>query len=165
MSHDLRLRDATVADLDQLVRLHVQAFDETHGPGPSVDVREQQWRKAFSDPDPDWFCVVAETSGGRLVAFARGQPYTEEELGDFRGELNKIYVLRQYQKQGVGRRLVCAVARGLLIRGIDSMLLFGDAGSASNGFYERMGAERLVAANGEFHGGYGWRDLKELVEQ
>jgi hypothetical protein len=26
-----------------------------------------------------------------------------------------------------------------------------------------MGAERLYAANGEFHGGYGWRDLHRLL--
>ncbi|MGH7474974.1 MAG: GNAT family N-acetyltransferase [Longimicrobiales bacterium] len=162
--HDLRLRNATVTDLDPLVRLHVQTFNETHGPGPAVEVREQQWRKAFSEPDPEWFCIVAETSEGRLVGFAKGQPYTEEELGEFKGELNKIYVLREYQKRGLGRRLVCAVAQGLVTRGINSMLLFGDARSTSNGFYERMGAERLIAANGEFHGGYGWRDLEGLLK-
>ena len=162
--HDLRLRNATVVDLDPLVHLHVQTFNETHGPGPSIEVREQQWRKAFSEPDPAWFCVVAETSEGRLVGFAKGQPYTEGTLGEFRGELNKIYVLREYQKRGLGRQLVCAVTQGLVMRGIKSMLLFGDARSPSNGFYDRMGAERLITANGEFHGAYGWRDLEELLK-
>ena len=146
-----------------LVHLHVQAFNETHGPGPSVEGRQQQGRKAFSEAE--WFCLVAETSGGRLVGYARSQPYTEEELGEFKGELNKIYVLREYQKRGLGRRLVCAIARGLVSRGITSMLLFGDAGSPSNGFYERLGAEKLIAANGRFHGGYGWRDLEALLKQ
>ena len=45
------------------------------------------------------------------------------------------------------------------------MLLFGDAQNPSNGFYEAMGAERLYAASGEFHGGYGWRDLHELAKK
>jgi hypothetical protein len=39
----------------------------------------------------------------------------------------------------------------------------GDARSPTNGFYEAMGAHRLYAAAGEFHGGYGWRDLHELA--
>jgi hypothetical protein len=26
-----------------------------------------------------------------------------------------------------------------------------------------MGADRLITAAGEFHGGYGWRDLSALV--
>ena len=32
-----------------------------------------------------------------------------------------------------------------------SMLLFGDAKSPSNGFYEAFGAERLYSSSGEFH--------------
>ena len=43
------------------------------------------------------------------------------------------------------------------------MLLFGDAANPSNGLYEAFGAERLYSADGEFHGGYGWRDLQLLV--
>jgi hypothetical protein len=44
------------------------------------------------------------------------------------------------------------------------MLLFGDASNPSNGFYARMGAQKLYARNGDFHGGYGWHDLNELVQ-
>jgi hypothetical protein len=43
------------------------------------------------------------------------------------------------------------------------MLLFGDARSPSNGFYEAMRGERLYASNGEFHGAYGWPDLPVLA--
>ena len=43
------------------------------------------------------------------------------------------------------------------------MLLFGDAASPSNGFYEALGAARLYNERGEFDGGYGWQDLRTLV--
>jgi len=156
---------ATRDDVQSLAELHVRTFNETHGPGPSPKVRESQWREAFASEDIEWFCVLAETRNEQLVGFAKGQPYTQEEHGEFKGELNKIYVLREYQGRGLGRRLLCAAARGLLTRGIGSMLLFGDARSPSNGFYERMGAERLFASSGEFHGGYGWRNLTALSKQ
>ena len=41
------------------------------------------------------------------------------------------------------------------------MLLFGDARSPSNGFYEAMGAERLFSDQGEFHGCHlsSWYDV------
>lgn len=159
---ELRLRMATRDDVRSLAELHVQTFNETHGPGPSLSVRESQWREAFEADGQNWFCVLGETRDGRLVGFAKGQPYAEQEHGEFKGELNKIYVLREHQRRGLGRQLLCAVARGLLSRAIGSMLLFGDARSTSNGFYERMGAERIFAPNGQFHGGYGWRDLSEL---
>jgi hypothetical protein len=45
------------------------------------------------------------------------------------------------------------------------MLLFGDAKNPSNGFYEHMGAERLYSKSGEFHGAYGWTDLRTLAER
>jgi GNAT superfamily N-acetyltransferase len=70
------------------------------------------------------------------------------------------FLVRRYHRQGLGRRLLCDVARRFLERGVDSMLLFGDARNPSNGFYEAMGGERIVGATPEdFHGACGWRDL------
>jgi hypothetical protein len=40
---------------------------------------------------------------------------------------------------------------------------FAFVAESSNGFYEHLGAERLVSPKGEFHGGYGWRDIHSLV--
>lgn len=45
------------------------------------------------------------------------------------------------------------------------MLLFGEAKSPANGFYEALGAVCPFAANGEFHGGYGWTDLAALLHR
>jgi len=97
-----------------------------------------------------------------LVAFAKGRPHDGGVPG-FAGELNKIYALRRVHRQGVGRLLLCSVARQFLSRGVTSMLLFGEATSPSNGFYEAFGAERLYSDTGEFNGAYGWRDLQMLV--
>jgi signal transduction histidine kinase len=43
------------------------------------------------------------------------------------------------------------------------MVLFGAASNPSCGFWEALSGERLYTANGEFHGGYGWRDLRSLA--
>jgi ribosomal protein S18 acetylase RimI-like enzyme len=157
------IREATAGDVPALADLHVKAFNETHGPGPTYEIRERQWREAFKGTDGSWCCFVVEGQNGELVGFARGQPYDHADLPDFAGELNKIYVLRAYHRRGLGRRLVGCVTRRLLSQGITSMLLFGDARNPSNGFYEHLGAEKIVAANGEFHGSYGWQDLRPLI--
>lgn len=158
-----RVRELRATDLEALVALHVQAFRETHGwlGAPSRALRERQWRDAFADA-ASWFGYVAETPEGTLVGFATGRAHDGGVPG-FEGELNKIYVLRRWHRHGIGRRLVGQVARRFLERGMTSMLLFGDARSPSNGFYEHLGAERLVSAEGAFHGGYGWRDLHHLA--
>jgi GNAT superfamily N-acetyltransferase len=143
----------------------VQTFTETHRRGrpgdPSYELREREWRDIFQANDGLRFCFVGEDDAGRLVGFASGAPH-DGGLPGYAGELDKIYVLQSDQRRGLGRLLLCRVARRFLERGVRSMLLFGDAANPSNGFYEALGAERLYAATGEFHGGYGWRDLHEL---
>ncbi|MBI2299047.1 MAG: GNAT family N-acetyltransferase [Armatimonadetes bacterium] len=156
------IRELTPADVPALARLHVETFNETHGPGPTHELRERQWREAFEHDDGTWFCFVVEDEAGNLVGFAKGTPHDGGVPG-YEGELNKIYVLRACHRQGLGRRLVGHVARRFVSRGVNSMLLFGDAGNPSNGFYEHLGAERLYSPEGEFHGGYGWRDLHGLI--
>jgi GNAT superfamily N-acetyltransferase len=162
------IREAQPEDVAALARLHVQTFNETHrgGPsgGPSYELREQQWREAFASRDNPWFCLVVEDEAGQLVGFAKETPHDGGVPG-FVGELNKLSVLRRLHRQGIGRLILCTVARRFIECGITSMLLFGEAPSPSNGFYEAFGAERLYSSNGEFHGGYGWRDLRLLVHQ
>jgi ribosomal protein S18 acetylase RimI-like enzyme len=153
------IRKATADDVSELAALHVTTFNETHGPGPTLELRQWQWEKAFQDKDRDWFCFVVQDENGKLVGFAKGQRYDHSDIPGYSGELNKIYLLRQYQKLGLGRQLIRSVADEFQRRGISSMLLFGDAASPSNGFYEKMGGEKLFAKNGEFHGGYGWKAI------
>jgi len=159
------IKEATAADAKALAVLHVTTFNETHGgfKAPTYETREWQWQKAFQDKDDSWFCFVIEKKGEGLIGFAKGQSYNHIDHAEFSGELNKIYLLRKYHKLGLGRQLVCKVANEFIKRGINSMLLFGDANNPSNKFYEQMGAEKLFSKNGEFHGGYGWTDLKKLV--
>ena len=161
-----RIRDASTDDVPALAKLHVQTFNETHragrSGGPSSELRERQWREAFTVTDGTWFCFVVEDEDDELVAFAKGTLHDGGVPG-FVGELNKIYALQRVHRQGVGRLLLCNVARRFSSQGVTSMLLFGEATNPSNGFYEAFGAERLYSDSGEFNGAYGWRDLQALV--
>jgi ribosomal protein S18 acetylase RimI-like enzyme len=159
----VEIREARAADVPALAALHVATFGEAHGRagGPTYDLRERQWQAAF-EHETEWFCYVAEAADGQLVGFANGTLHDGGVPG-FQGELNKIYVLRRWHGLGIGRRLVERVARRFLEQGVTSMLLFGDERNPSNGFYEHLGAERLHSSTGEFHGGYGWRDLHRLL--
>ena len=161
------IRNASADDVPALAELHVRTFNETHrgghSGGPSYELRERQWREAFADSDTFSFTSVVEDDEGELVGFAKGTLHDGGVPG-FAGELNKIYLLRRFHRQGLGRLLLCNVARRFVMEGVTSMLLFGDATSPSNGFYERFGAERLYAKTGEFHGGYGWRDLRTIIQ-
>ena len=164
----LRIREATAGDIPRLAALHVKTWNETYfgvkNP-PGYELREGQWREQFTKDDGSWFCLVVENGQGELVGFAKGQTYESKELPGYSGELNKIYLLRDYQRLGLGRQLVAHVAVRFRSRGINTMVLFGIPQNPSCAFHEAMGGEKLYAANGEFHGGYGWRDLEGLAEK
>ena len=159
------IRLATRDDADSVARLHVKTFIETHGgfDPPRFELRQSQWSKILAGPPEVEFTFVAEVADGSIVGFVRGVPYSHEDQPDYDGCINKIYVLKSHHRRGIGRSLLSHAAREFLARGIGSALLFGDANNPSNGFYEHLEAERLCSAEGEFHGGYGWRDLSVLL--
>jgi len=162
----LHIREASANDIPALTALHVKTWTDTYWPvrnPPTYRVREQQWRKQFTQTDGSWFCFVAENRRGELVGFAQGASYAHGDLPDYSGELRKIYLLREYQRLGVGRRLVGHVARRFLSQGISTMVLFGIPQNPSCAFHEALDGERLYAKNGAVDGAYGWCDLHHLA--
>ncbi|PWU01925.1 MAG: hypothetical protein C5B52_06560 [Bacteroidetes bacterium] len=160
------IRFAGPQDVKAIAALHVTTFMETHGAaGPTLETRQGQWTNLFQNFDGSWFCIVIEDNNGNLIGFARGQSYDHTDLPDYNGTLNKIYLLREYHKIGLGKKMLCAVVHEFINRGISSMVLFGDASNPSNKFYEAMGGEKLMSDTGEFHGGYGWKNFDAIVER
>ena len=162
----LNIREATRGDIPALAVLHVKTWSDTYGAvvrPATYQLRERQWRESFERTDGSWFCFVVENRDRQLVGFAKGKAYASDELPGYSGQLDKIYLLREYQRLGLGRRLVGHVARRFLDQGISAMVLFGTPQNPSCAFHEALGGERLFAKNGEFHGGYAWRDLRQLA--
>jgi len=162
------IREARMEDIPVLASLHVKTWSETYWTTlfpPTYQVREAQWNQQFKVKDGSWFCFVVENKSSQLVGFAKGKTYNHTDLPEFSGELNKIYLLREYQRLGLGRKLVGHVARRFLNHGISNMVLFGTAENPSSAFHDALGGERLYTKNGEFHGGYCWRDLRKLAEK
>ena len=82
--------DATPGDVESLARLHVATFLETHGgPGPSFELRAQQWRDLLARTEETNFCLLAGGDDGQPAGFARGVRYTGG-LAGYAGELNRF---------------------------------------------------------------------------
>jgi ribosomal protein S18 acetylase RimI-like enzyme len=165
---DLVLREATIADLRPLAELHVRTFNETHvgpfGSGPTYSTREWQWRAKLSESDATHFVLVLETAAKQLVGFIWCHPTNDNPT--WAARLNKIYLLREYQRRGLGKRMVAAAVDRLLDHDLTSMALFTEADNepACN-FYEQLGGERQLNERGDFEGMYGWADLRRLKDE
>jgi ribosomal protein S18 acetylase RimI-like enzyme len=162
---DLVLRDATMEDLRSLAELHVRTFNETHlGPGesgPTYATREWQWRDKLSEADATHFVLVLETASKQLVGFIWCHPTKDNPT--WAARLNKIYLLRDYQRRGLGTRMVAAAVDRLVEHGLSSMALFTEPDNepACN-FYDKLGGARQLNDRGEFEGMFGWLDLQQL---
>ena len=159
-------RDASEKEIPALANLHVISWHQTYSATPRPEIwkiREHQWREQFKQNDGTWFCIVIENQRGELIGFAKGVKPPPGEHPDNLGNLSKIYLLREYQRMGLGTKLLGLTVRRFLKMGITSMVLFGDPANPSCSFHEAMGGKSMNGEKGEFTGNYSWDDLEKLA--
>jgi GNAT superfamily N-acetyltransferase len=171
------IRMATVADVPAIARVHVESWRTTYkGFVPddfldnmAYDQRERMWRQELSEPASTSLVYVAEDTAGNIVGFVSGGP---ERSGDavYTAELYAIYLLENWQRQGIGRQLTVALVRQLLHAGHRSLLLWVVAENRSRRFYEALGGqpirEKPVTIGGVqlIEVAYGWLDARTIIE-
>jgi L-amino acid N-acyltransferase YncA len=158
-------RDATAEDTPELGKLHAITWAQTYNARtPNIQLRQNQWNKTFTEEnDGSWFCILVVNKKNELVGFAKGKIYKNEGSAENRGDLNKIYLLSDYQRLGLGKKLFRLVVERFLSKGVNDMVLFGVPQNPSCAFHEKMGGERLYSEKGIFDGGYKWLNLKKLL--
>jgi len=168
------VRKAVPADASGIARVHVDSWRTTYRGiipdsflyGLSVKEREDDWNQALQQGQSEIY--VAETVEGRIVAFACSGPERTQQYG-YDGELYAIYILREYQRKGIGRRLFQAAVQELAAKGVRSLLVWVLTENPSRRFYEALGGEEVATKSvtiGEVtlqEVAYGWKDLGALI--
>ena len=176
----IQIRQATPTDAPGIAKVHVDAWRSSYAgvvpdeilSGLSYRERQTLWDDILTSPGTDRRCFVAETRDAQdaeIVGFASGGQASGDHDG-FEGEINAIYLLEDFQRIGLGRRLFQSAAKRLLDDGIKSMLLWVfEENHRARRFYESLGGE-LVARKDVTIGGaevvevaYGWKDITTLV--
>ncbi|MEP7285620.1 MAG: GNAT family N-acetyltransferase [Chloroflexota bacterium] len=173
MPHDFGLiRLATCDDAQAITQVHISSWQTTYwGIGideyidnQSVDRRVEYWRNTLCNSQSQTFVYVAVVDG-QVVGFAAGGPERSNDP-EYKGELYALYLLKAYQRQGLGQKLVGAVMDHLLHSGIASMLIWVLAVNSARFFYERCGGQVVRWKDLNWGGktfeelGYGWLDLR-----
>ena len=121
--------------------------------------------------DPgDTSLLVAEGHEDKVIGFAHCGPQRQVD-GAYHGEIYSLYLLEEYQRKGVGRRLFLAVTKRLLDDGMSSMLLWVfEANHGARRFYESLGGENTnrsavirISGSDLVEIAYGWEDIAPLV--
>jgi ribosomal protein S18 acetylase RimI-like enzyme len=163
------IRRAAIGDALSISRVRVESWKTTYRnlvPDAFLDAMDfaagaEQWAEAIRGEQAT--ILVAEDTDG-IFGFAAGGEL-REAIDGYDGELYAIYLLREQQKRGAGRRLVEEIVKDLRASELTSMLVWVLAQNPAVEFYKRLGAIPVSEKRIEIGGrslldlALGWPDL------
>ena len=175
---DINLRAARPDDALGMAKVHVDTWRATYPGVVPADFLEDLsypstaagWQKAITEiKSPGEAILVAENEALEIVGITScGPERSQDPL--YQGEIYVLYVLPEYQGQGIGRRLVAACAQHLLHQlGVETLLVWVVAENPYRRFYESLGGrlvrEKAVEVGGKtvLDVGYGWEEIHRLA--
>jgi GNAT superfamily N-acetyltransferase len=170
----MQIRPSRETDARDISRIYAQTWQDTYlGLVPfgylynmSVSRLEQGFANELKSNTVIGY--VAEDAGG-LVGFVSGG-YERQGDAVYNGEIYALYVLKNFQRQGIGAELVSALANRLNHFGIYSMLVWVLEHNPYRRFYEKLSGMYLSTQKVSFAGemldtvAYGWIDTGLIHE-
>lgn len=170
------LRCATAEDAPAIARVRIDCWrtayrgivPDAYLDGMDIAESTDMWSRVLT-AGPNTASVFVADDGGDVVGFAAGNMLKEPRF-ELDAELSAVYVRRDHQRAGIGRRLVESVARAQRAHGATGMIVWVIAGNkAARAFCESLGATLRVEQDFEWDGmplveaGYGLSDLDALI--
>ncbi|MBN2548530.1 MAG: GNAT family N-acetyltransferase [Anaerolineales bacterium] len=174
----MKIRFPTLDDCAQIAEIQVDSYRSAYAsmlPAEylanfTYEEQEQDWRNLLSDENRD-ILLVAEIGNGILAGYALGCPGVILEYA-LESELVALHVRKSHHRQGVGQRLIAAMAAELHRHGCISMLLWTLEGNSARQMYEKLGGvlvgKKPWDGNQDFglevyEVAYGWPDITKLL--
>ncbi|MGF1590545.1 MAG: GNAT family N-acetyltransferase [Pleurocapsa sp.] len=174
----MHIREAKLEDAAAIAKVHVNSWQTTYGSllsneyieKRSYEKRHNNWKKRLSHNtkvQTNYFIYVAENSVGEIVGFVDGGLAREDST--YKGEIYALYVLEAYQRKGISKSLIKAIASRLSQSGLTSIMVWVLENNPAVQFYQALGGrtieQKLIKICGiEFTEiGYGWHDTKVLL--
>jgi GNAT superfamily N-acetyltransferase len=170
------IRRATAGDAPAIAQVRVDSWRSTYRgmipdaylDGMQVEASTALWDRVLT-AGPNTTCVFVAEHGSDVVGFSCGNRLAEPKHG-FDAELAAVYLRREFQRIGFGRRLVYAVAEAQMAHAATGLITWVIAGNKpARAFYESLDGELVVEQPFHWDGmdlveaAYGWRDLRALA--
>ena len=169
----LRIRVAGINDVNGIAQVHVDSWRSTYKgiiseeylSNLSIEHRERNWIWTFNNLKSDEVIFVAENDG-RIIEFYGGKSRAQNYHYD--AELYAIYVLKEFQGQGIGRELIRALLSHLRTNNYKSLMVWVLEQNPSTAFYKRIGGrsfnqqEIQIGEETLMEIAFGWSHLDEV---
>jgi ribosomal protein S18 acetylase RimI-like enzyme len=171
-SRVMKIRKAVLTDAKGIAKVHVESWKTTYSNIVPADYlnnltyesREQIWINNI----PNGGVYVAENNEGEIVGFSSGGIERSGKYKGFDGELYAIYILKEYQGQGIGTALVKPIINEIIRMGLNSVLVLVLEDNNSRLFYEALGGKKVDTVEVQIAGKklselvYGWDDIRNI---
>jgi ribosomal protein S18 acetylase RimI-like enzyme len=176
----MNIREAKLEDAGAIAFVHVDSSQTTYRdllPNDysnkfSYKKRVNNWKNSLgvsTKAPTNYFIYVAENSAGEIVGFVDGGLVRGDST--YQGEIYALYILEAYQRKGIGKNLIKAIALRLSQSGLVSIMVWVLASNPAVQFYQALGGQRvgqkLIKISGiEFTEiAYGWNDIEILLKK
>ncbi len=163
-------------DAEAITRVNVETWQSSYrGIFPEEFLAQRSFtkhlegtRKYLKNLPPKTTAFVTEEPLAGVVGFSMGGA-AREKLQDFDGELHGLYVLKEYQRHGLGRLLVKSIATYCEVSKIRKMFAWTLATSPYTAFYRKLGAVECSKKMREFGPftrelvAFGWSSISDLL--
>lgn len=178
-AEQIKIRPAKPADAGEIAKVHIKTWQASYAGifpedklaelNQELQVRTERWYANIVNPDQLPALFVAETENGEIVGFAGGGRQNNPDY-PYDSEIYVIYILPEFQRSGLGQRLMSATAGKLQELGYRSLMLWVLLeNEESRRFYEKLGGK--LAGRDEYlrwdqtHAlaAYAWDSLDVLI--
>ncbi|MFJ7747098.1 GNAT family N-acetyltransferase [Peribacillus sp. NPDC097295] len=167
------IRKATLNDAKGIAKVHVDSWKTTYANIMPVEYlnqlsyeeRERLWEKNMTNSD----VFVAENAEGKIVGFSSGGIERSNNYPGYTGELYAIYILKEYQGNGLGKLLVKPIIKKLHQKNLFSMVVLVLEDNPSRLFYEALDGKKIDTIEINIAGKkldelvYGWKDSRTIL--
>lgn len=168
----MRIRKASKTDAERLAYVHVKSWQTTYEhilpqkilDNLSYEQRTKQWANNIKNEN----VYVAEDSVEGIIGFSTGGQERTGKYPGFTGELYAIYILEEFQRQGVGKELLKPVLDDLRAGDMSSMLVWVLEHNPAEEFYKALGGTYVDKMDINMAGktyqefAYGWKKLPQV---
>jgi ribosomal protein S18 acetylase RimI-like enzyme len=172
------IRHAQLSDTPAIAKVHVDSWRSTYYgivsneylSSLSYEKREKIWMNTLVTLPTENSLLVAESPEGKVVGFSYSGPERESDK-IYKGEIYGLYLLKPYQRQGIGSQLFRSSVKELLQKKFPSMLIWALVANPACKFYEAMGGKRLREKKVEIgqqklmEVAFGWMDIRNMVNE
>ncbi len=167
----MTIREANKQDLFSIARVQVDSnrssykgiMPEHYLEGLTYESKAIEWDKRLFDNKATELMFVAETDNKNIVGFAAIS--LVETNNAYERELYSIYILKEFQRIGIGKLLFKAIIERYIKNNVKSMMLWTLQDNPSRAFYEQLGGnivdKRIINRGGKElqQIAYAWEDI------